>query len=117
MSSPLTYHLAPPAPLPLRRRQGLRRVRGGRAMRPRLRSASANLATHSTADLSRWTHGVGVSLTCATPTRNAIGLSSPDGARAERGVGELSPWRSILPPPGGGAARGTRQRPNCGGSA
>ena len=34
--------------------------RGGRAMRPRLRSAIADIAANATADLSRWTHRVGV---------------------------------------------------------
>ncbi len=33
---------------------------GGRAMRPRLRSAIADLSADTTADLSRWTHRVGV---------------------------------------------------------
>src|SRR5687767_1953229 len=46
--------------------------------------------------LSRWTHWVGVS-SCtratATPTRNAIGLSSLVGVAPTEGDGELSPWR------------------------
>ena len=33
-----------------------------------------------------------------TPTRNAIGLSSLVGVQSTDGVGELSPWRSNLPP-------------------
>ena len=32
-----------------------------------------------------------------TPTRNAIGLSSPVGVQSTDGVGELSPWRSSSP--------------------
>jgi hypothetical protein len=49
-------------------------------MRPRLRLAIANLATHTTASVSRWTHRVGVTdALCGndTPTWNAIDLSSP----------------------------------------
>jgi len=33
-----------------------------------------------------------------TPTRNAIGLSSLVGVQSTDGGGELSPWRSNLPP-------------------
>jgi len=40
-----------------------------------------------------------------TPTRNAIGLSSQVSRVADDGVGELSPWRSVLPP-----SRGRRRR-------
>src|SRR5215213_131151 len=43
----------------------------------------------------------------ATPTRIAIGLSSPVGTRPTVGTGELSPWQSILPPQGGGTSGGT----------
>ncbi len=58
-------------------------------MRPRFGSAivlkarlrhDANRASHATADPSRWTHRVGVTGRArdkVTPTRNAIGLSSP----------------------------------------
>ena len=45
--------------------------------------ATADVAAHATADPSRWTHRVGVSGSVRdriTPTRNAIGLSSPVGA-------------------------------------
>ncbi len=52
-------------------------------MRPRFRSAIADLAAHATADLSRRTHRVGVTghtRDKTTPTRNAIGLGSPVGA-------------------------------------
>src|SRR5262245_60041252 len=55
--------------------------------------------------LSRWTHRVGVTGRARrkfTPTRNAIGLSSPVGAWLAVAIGELSPWRSVLPPRGGG---------------
>src|SRR5207249_2407693 len=40
-----------------------------------------------------------------TPTRNAIGLSRPTACVAPVADGRLSPWRSVLPPPGGGGAR------------
>ena len=40
----------------------------GRAMRPRLGSAIANLSAHATADPSRWTHRVGVTGGPATDT-------------------------------------------------
>src|SRR5687767_5338939 len=45
-----------------------------------------------------WRVKVGVSVTSLTPTRNAIGLSSHVGVRSTDGGGELSPWRSVLPP-------------------
>ncbi len=50
-------------------------------MRPRFRSAIADLAAYATADLNRWTHRVGVTGGVATTPlpRNAIGLSSPVG--------------------------------------
>ena len=70
-------------------------------MRPPFRSAMHSRAALSTADLNGWTHRVGVSggiLGKTTPTRTAIGLSSPVGGRREREDGELSPWRSNLPP-------------------
>src|SRR5262245_40030223 len=60
-------------PLPLRRRHSRRSERGGRAMRPRLGSATSILATSATADPSRWTHRVEVTgLTCRkTPPPDA----------------------------------------------
>src|SRR5262245_11120746 len=85
--------------LPLRRRQRLRRERGGRAMRPRLGAANSTDGTRATAALSRWTHRVGVERLRAlriTPTRNAIELSSPAAACSAAVMGELSPWRSNL---------------------
>ena len=56
---------------------------------------------------SRWTHRVGVTGcgAAATPTRNAIGLSRPTTCVAAGADGRLSPWRSVLPPRGGGVAR------------
>jgi hypothetical protein len=74
-------------------------------MRPRFRLAIADGAACSTAGLSRWTHRVGVTadtLDQDSPTRDAIGLSSPVDVGGKVSMGELSPWRSILPPPGGG---------------
>jgi len=80
-------------------------------MRPRFSAAFAALAAGSTAALSRWTHRVGVSVARSavfTPTRNAIGLILPV-ARVERDtIGSLSPWRSVLPPRGGGKEFGSR---------
>jgi len=61
-------------------------------MRPRFRLAIADVAAYSRASLSRWTHRVGVKrdMRCnATPTRIAIGLSSPVGTRPTVGTGEL----------------------------
>jgi hypothetical protein len=78
-------------------------------MRPGLRAAIADFAATATADLSRWAHRVGVTdcvLGNDTPTRNAIGPSSPVGITCTLAVGELSPWRSNLPPPGGGKSPG-----------
>ena len=49
-------------------------------MRPRFRLAIADIRACSTASLSCWTHQVGVTggtRDKITPTRNAIGLSSP----------------------------------------
>jgi hypothetical protein len=77
-------------------------------MRPRFRLAIADDAACSTASLSRWTHRVGVTggtLDQDTPTRDAIGLSSPVDVRGEVSRGELSPWRPNLPPPGGGGGQ------------
>jgi hypothetical protein len=74
-------------------------------MRPRFRSAFADLHASKTADLSRWTHRVGVTGRLCdndTPTRNAIGLSSPVSTFVTVAMSELSPWRSVLPPQGGG---------------
>src|SRR5436190_21084650 len=76
--------------------------RGGRAMRPRLRSAIAGLAAYETADLSRWTHRVGV--TGRARTRHPhLGTPSDLARRSASAltaaIGELSPWRSVLPPP------------------
>ena len=70
-------------------------------MRPRARPATAYIAAVATAGLNRWTHRVGVTGRAdneITPTRNAIGPSSPVGACTTVAMGELVPWRSILPP-------------------
>ena len=48
--------------------------------------------------------GEGAYRRALTPTRNAIGLSRPTACGAAVADGRLSPWRSVLPPPGGGAA-------------
>ena len=55
-------------------------------------------------ELSRSARQVGVSAHAAvfTPTRNAIGLSLPGEFARPDAIGSLSPWRSILPPQGGG---------------
>ena len=70
-------------------------------MRPRLGPAIANLAAHSTAGPSRWTHLVGVT-DSARDRHPHLGTPS-DLARLSAPVlsvatGELSPWRSVLPP-------------------
>ena len=59
--------------------------RGGRAMRPRLRSAIACRATSATADLSRWTHRVGVmgSARQTPPPRRAERVST---STIDRGI-------------------------------
>ena len=44
-----------------------------------------------------------------TPTRNAIGLSLPVSRAARDAIGKLSPWRSVLPPQGGGRNGGHSQ--------
>ncbi len=50
--------------------------------------------------------GVRVTNTSVLPTRNAIGLSPLVAFDLRLVLGGLSPWRSILPPRGGGKARG-----------
>jgi hypothetical protein len=74
-------------------------------MRPRFGSAivlkarlrhDAARTTSATADPSRWTHRVGVAGRArekVTPTRNAIGLSSPVGIWSTVAIDDLSPWR------------------------
>jgi hypothetical protein len=91
-------------------------------MRPRLRSAIAALTANATADLSRWTHRVGV----MDDTRDShphLGTPS-DLARLSAvashvAMGELNSWRSVLPPPhaegsafdiGGGETRIAQQQ-------
>ena len=76
-------------------------------MRPRLRSAGAGLAAHATADLRRWTHRVGVILRRATrspPPGTLSHLARPGSPASTVAQGEPSPWRSVLPPSGGGSA-------------
>jgi hypothetical protein len=70
-------------------------------MRPRFRSAIADLAAQATADLSRWTNRVGV--TGGTRNRHPHLGTPSDLARLSAyalivAIGELSPWRSVLPP-------------------
>jgi hypothetical protein len=76
-------------------------MRVTRAVRPRFRSAIADLSAHATADPSRWTHRVGVTgRACRkfTPTRIAIGLSSPVGGWVERCLRRAKPV-AFRPPP------------------
>jgi hypothetical protein len=78
-------------------------------MHPRFRPAIFSVASDSTAGLSRWMHRVGVTRReCDqdTPTRNAIGLGSPVAAGPTVSMGEPNPWRSNLPPQGGGEPKG-----------
>jgi hypothetical protein len=70
-------------------------------VRPRFGPAIANPSAHSTAGPSRWTHLVGVT-GCASDIHPHLGTPS-DLARlsisgASVALGELSPWRSVLPP-------------------
>ena len=69
-------------------------------MRPRFGSAITDLSAHATADPSRWTHLVGV--TGRVRDRHPHLGTPSDLARlsaAALGVamGELNPWRSVLP--------------------
>jgi hypothetical protein len=80
---------------------------------PSLGPASASPFTSTTAGPSdRGAPGGGGAAACSndTPTRNAIGLSPLGEFAARYGVGGPSPWRSNLPPPGGGVVCG-----GCGG--
>ena len=75
--------------------------RGGRTVRPRFGPAIAVLSAHSTAGPSRWTHLVGV--TCRARNRHPhLGtpsdLARRSAAALSAAMGELSPWRSVLPP-------------------
>ena len=77
-------------------------------MRPRLGPASAALHANAigrtkSLDASVGVTGAGHGTT--TPTRNAIELSSPVALDAPSELSELSPWRSVLPPQGGGGDR------------
>ena len=70
-------------------------------MRPRFRSAIADPTARATADLSRWTHRVGVTGQVrdrhphlGTPSH----LARLSAAVSSAAIGELSPWRSVLPP-------------------
>src|SRR5438309_2148162 len=70
-------------------------------MRPRLGSAFAEVSAHATADPSRWMHRVGV--TGGTRDRRPhLGTPSNLARRSTVALGvamgELSPWRSVLPP-------------------
>jgi hypothetical protein len=63
--------------------------------------ASADNALFSAASLNRWMQQVGVTGGMRgdfTPTSDAIGLSSPVAIVARSMLGELNPWRRILPP-------------------
>ena len=87
-------------------------------MRPRFRSAISDLAACATADLSRWTHRAGVAgrgLSRHPHLGTPSDLARLSAVASSVGDGELSPWRSVLPPPcveggafdtGGGEGRG-----------
>src|SRR6266853_6693096 len=60
-------------------------------MRPRFSPAIADSAACSTAGLSLWTHRVGV-------TGRACGRARRSPVASSVVIGELSPWRSVLPP-------------------
>jgi hypothetical protein len=105
-------------PLPLFRSMLLRHERGGRAARHELATLYSRLPLNMLrhAALTHSARRAGVSFTRGpfTPTRNVIGLSSPVAVRWAVEMGEPSPWRSIVPPRGGGGARGTRWQSSCG---
>ncbi len=48
--------------------------------------------------------GVFVAACAVTPTRSAIGLGPPTACGLTDANGGPSPWRSVLPPPGGGVS-------------
>ena len=81
---------------------------GGREMRPRLGRRSLTSPEIQPPAKSLDASGGDVFSEKLTPTRNAIGLSSQVSRVADDGVGELSPWRSVLPPRGGGGGVSSR---------
>ena len=86
--------------LPLCRRLAFDTKRG-RAMRPRLSPAIAGRAMHSTAGLSRWTHRVGVNGGVRDGHPNLgppSDLARLSACASNVAMGELSPWRPVLPP-------------------
>src|SRR5256885_16537122 len=87
--------------LPLRRRHCLRHDEGGGPCVRDLDRPSPTSPRTPTADLSRWTHRVGVTgRGCerhphlGTPSD----LARLSAAALDVAIGELSPWRSVLPP-------------------
>src|SRR5205823_11026333 len=64
-------------------------------------SAIADLTATPTADLSRWTHRVGV-MGSGCDRHPHLGTPSDLARRSatalDVAIGELSPWRSVLPP-------------------
>ena len=96
-------------PLHLRRRRDcLRRERGGREMRPRLRRRprTAVNARPPAKSLDASGGGVASSAPASPPPGTPSNLARMSRRVAREAMGELSPWRSILPPRGGGAACG-----------
>src|SRR5258708_29769652 len=75
--------------------------RGGRTVRPRFGPAIADPAACSTAGPSRWTHLVGVTGR-AYDRHPHLGMPSDlarlSAAASSVAIGDLSPWRSLLPP-------------------
>ena len=72
-------------------------------MRPRLSPAIATIAAHSPAGLRRWTHRVGASGRARDKTphpETPSGLARRLATASTFAMGELSPWRSVLPPLG-----------------
>jgi hypothetical protein len=76
---------------------------GAPSLRPaRNRDDSAHVRREGLSDLGAPGGGARFACRYATPTRNAIELRSPVACAVEVCIGALSPWRSNLPPPGGG---------------
>ena len=84
------------APLPLR---------GGRKTRHELAPPTcANRSAHEACGANSFGASGGGVCRALTPTRNAIGLKTADGVWSLLSrTAVSSPWRSVLPPPGGGA--------------
>jgi len=96
-------HVPPPAATggkPEARRGGGRRATSWRRLLTRQRTQTPTRGANS------FGASGGDGCRAFTPTRNAVGPDSPVAVRSMAATGEPNPWRSILPPRGGGEARG-----------